>query len=239
MAKEAPSNEVRNKPKFYPPSGGGAGSDPLCLTPTYTVGVTEPQSLLSERGFTLHCQKLLCVIDGSKALSRALKNVFGDVVLIQRCWLHKLRNLEGYLPQEKHQELHRRMNRMMNLDRYKDAREELKKLREWLMPTSEQAANSLDEAGEELLTLHKLGIPLVLRRSLDSTNIIESLFSVVRQKLHNVKNWNSRNANRKMQWISSAILQHKKKMRRLRGIKHQDSLIRALGRKVDEHKISA
>lgn len=150
-----------------------------------------------------------------------------------------LRNLEGYLPEEKHRELHHRVNRMMNLDRYKDAKEELKKLRDWLRQTSEQAANSLDEAGEELLTLHKLGIPLALRRSLDSTNIIESLFYVVRQKLHNVKNWNSRNPNRKMQWIASAILHHKKKMRKLRGMKHCDALIRALGVKVDQHKISA
>ncbi|MCB0328914.1 MAG: transposase [Bdellovibrionales bacterium] len=201
--------------------------------------VTDLLQNLLERGFTLHCQRLLCVVDGSKALSKALKSVFGDAVLIQRCWLHKLRNLEGYLPQEKHQELHLRMNRMMNLDRYKEAKEELRKLRDWLMQTSEQAANSLDEAGEELLTLHKLGIPVALRKSLDSTNMIESLFSVVRQKLHNVKNWNSRNPSRKMQWIASAILHHRKRMRKLRGVKHCDLLIRALGVKVDEQKISA
>lgn len=201
--------------------------------------VTDLLQNLLERGFTLHCERLLCVVDGSKALSKALKSVFGDAVLIQRCWLHKLRNLEGYLPKEKHQELHNRMNRMMNLDRYQDAKEEFRKLHAWLRHTSEQAANSLDEAGEELLTLHKLGIPVELRKSLDSTNTIESLFSVVRQKLHNVKNWNSRNPNRKMQWIASAISQHKKKMRRLRGFKHAHALIRALGVKVDEHKISA
>jgi putative transposase len=197
------------------------------------------QDLLKERGFTLHCQRLLCVIDGSKALSKALKNVFGDAVLVQRCWLHKLRNLEGYLPQEKHRELHLRMNRMMNLDRSQDAKEEFKKLKQWLMETSEQAANSLEEAGEELLTLHKLGIPVELRKSLDSTNIIESLFSVVRQRLHNVKNWGSRNANRRMQWIAAAIRHHKKRMRKLRGVQHKDTLIHALGIKVDEQKISA
>ncbi len=201
--------------------------------------VTDLLQSLLERGFTLHCERLLCVLDGSKALSRGVRDVFGDAVLIQRCWLHKLRNLEGYLPKEKHQELHHRMNRMMNLDRHIDARAELKKLRDWLAQTSEQAANSLDEAGDELLTLHKLGIPVELRKSLDSTNIIESLFSIVRQKLHNVKNWNSRNPNRKMQWIASAILHHKKKMRKLRGVKHCDLLIRALGVKVDEQKISA
>lgn len=201
--------------------------------------VTDLLQNLIERGFTLYCQRLLCVIDGSKALSKALRSVFGDAVLIQRCWLHKLRNLEGYLPKDKHKELHHRMNLMMNLDRYTDAQNELKKLRAWLMQISEQAANSLDEAGEELLTLHKLEIPVDLRKSLDSTNIIESLFSVVRQKLYNVKNWNSKNANRKMQWIASAIHHHKRKMRKLRGMQHKDVLIRALGRKVDEQKISA
>lgn len=197
------------------------------------------QGLLRERGFTLHCQRILCVIDGSKALRKALKSVFGSAVLIQRCWLHKLRNLEGYLPQEKHHELHLRMNRMMSLDRYQDAKEEFRKLNRWLMETSEQAANSLDDAGEELLTLHKLGVPVELRKSLDSTNTIESLFSVVRQKLHNVKNWGSRNPNRRMQWIAAAILHHKKKMRKLRGQKHRDLLIHALGVDVDEQKISA
>ena len=201
--------------------------------------VTDLLQSLLERGFTRHCERLLCVLDGSKALSKAVRDVFGDAVLIQRCWFHKLRNLEGYLPQEKHQELHHRMNRMMNLDRYKDAKEELRKLRDWLMQTSEQAANSLDEAGGELLTLHRLGVPLALRKSLDSTNIIESLFSVVRQKLHNVKNWNSSNPNRKMQWIASAMLHHKKKMRKLRGMKHCDLLVQALGVKVDQQKISA
>lgn len=118
---------------------------------------------------------------------------------------------------------------MMGLDQYSDALNELNKLRNWLKQTSELAANSLDEAGEELLTLHKLGVPLALRRSLDSTNIIESLFSVVRQKMHNVKNWSSKNPNRRMQWIASAILSHKKKMRKLRGVKHADQLINALG----------
>jgi putative transposase len=201
--------------------------------------VTDLLQSLLERGFTLHCERLLCVLDGSKALHKAVRDVWGDAVLIQRCWLHKLRNLEGYLPQEKHQELHLRMNRMMNLDRYSDAQGELKKLKSWLMQTSEQAANSLDEAGDELLTLHKLGVPLDLRKSLDSTNMIESLFSVVRQKLRNVKKWNSRNPNRKMQWIAAAILYHKKKMRKLRGMKHRDALIQALGVKVDEQKISA
>ncbi len=76
-------------------------------------------------------------------------------------------------------------------------------------------------------------------RALGRVPIIESLFSVVRQKLHNVKNWGSRNANRRMQWIAAAIRHHKKRMRKLRGVQHQDTLIRALGIKVDEQRISA
>lgn len=197
-------------------------------------------SSLGQRGFTLHCRYLLCILDGSKALRKAVRSVFGDSALVQRCWLHKLRNIEAYLPKAHHKTLLWRMKKLMGLRSFSDAKNELKSLRKWLLSISYDAANSLDEAGEELLTLHKLGITGELRKSLSSTNIIESLFSVVRKKLANVKNWKSRTSAQSLRWVASAIVQHKtNKMRKLRGVNQRQKLIRALGSGLDEQKISA
>jgi transposase-like protein len=202
--------------------------------------VTDLLSTLRERGFSLHCEKILCLLDGSKALKKAVISVFGSRALIQRCWLHKLRNIQSYIPKSYHETLVWRMRKLMGLNAYKEAQMEYRSLRKWLEGISHSAANSLDEAGEELLTLHKLGITGELRKSLSSTNIIESLFSVVRAKLQNVKNWKSRKTVQTLRWVAAAILQHKKnKMRKLRGMNQRTKLIQALGVKLDQKQISA
>jgi len=96
---------------------------------------------------------------------------------------------------------------------------------------SAQAAASLDEVGEELLTLHALGITGELRQSLACTNLIESLFAVVREKIQRVKNWKARRSNQILRWVASSILAHRKKMRRVRGMAQAKVLIAALGPK--------
>ena len=195
---------------------------------------------LIERGFRFHCNYLLCLLDGSKALRKAVRSVFGDVALVQRCWLHKLRNLQAYIPKGYHKTLLWRMKKLMGLSSFQEAQRELAALRKWLLAISHSAANSLDEAGEELLTLHKLGITGELRKSLSSTNIIESLFSVVRDKIAKVKNWKSKKSAQTIRWIASAVLDHKKnKMRKLRGINQKNKLIQALGEKLENNSISA
>ena len=184
---------------------------------------------LQERGFTFHGERLLAVIDGAKALKKALRNVFGERVLLQRCWLHKERNLRAYLPERVHGTLHWRLKKLMTLNTLSDARKELAALREWSAGFSADAAASLDEVGEELLTLHKLGIMGELRKSLASTNLIESLFAVVREKIHRVKNWKGRRSNQILRWVASAIVTHRHKMRRVRGMAQAKILIAALG----------
>ena len=106
---------------------------------------------MQERGFTLHCERLLAVIDGAKALKKALRHVFGDRVVIHRCWLHKERNLRAYLTERVHGTLHWRLKKLMMLNSPSEARKELAALR---------------EVGEELLTLHTLGVTGELRKSL-------------------------------------------------------------------------
>lgn len=186
---------------------------------------------IQERGFTLHCERLLAVIDGAKALKKALRDVFGERVLLQRCWLHKERNLRAYLPERVHGTLHWRLKKLMALNTLSDARKELAALREWVAGLSADAAASLDEVGEELLTLHQLEISGELRKSLASTNLIESLFSVVRAKLQRVKNWKGRRSNQILRWVASALVAHRPKMRRVRGMTQADELIAALGLK--------
>ena len=205
---------------------------PLGLREGSTENSEVVQDLLTsiqDRGFTLHGERLLAVLDGAKALKKALRQVFGERVLIQRCWLHNLRNLRAYSPERAYGTLHWRMKKLMTLNSLADARRELLALRGWLADLSAEAAASIDEVGEELLTLHRLGITGALRKSLASTNLIESLFSVVREKLHRVKNWKGRRSNQTLRWVASAIIAHRPKMRRVRGLAQATALIAALG----------
>lgn len=109
------------------------------------------------------------MIDGAKALRKALRAVFGERVGVARCWLHKERNLREYLPERVYGTLHWRMKKLIALNSLADARKELAALREWVAGLSSRTAASLEEVGEELLTLHALGITGELRKSLSST----------------------------------------------------------------------
>lgn len=189
-----------------------------------TQVVTDLLSTIVERGFTLHCEKILGVIDGSKALKKALYKVFGERLVLQRCWLHKYRNIKAYLPDVNHKTLLWKMKKLMGLKSLADAQKEYDSLLVWLRSISDDAASSLEEAGAELLTLHRLNLVGELRKSLSSTNLIESLISVVRTKTRNVKNWNKGGT----RWAAAAIAQHKPNMRKLRGFASANQLIFAL-----------
>lgn len=185
---------------------------------------------LIERGFKPACEKLLAVIDGGKALKKALKDVFGERVLIQRCWLHKLRNLKAYVPKQHHAQLLWRMKKLMALVRHDDAIRELESFTYWLSNISHDAAASLREVGVELITVHKLGLPRSLRQGLSSTNAIESLIGVIRDKTTRVRNWKSKKTDQILRWAASSIVQHKQKMRKLRGYRDAAVLIASLGK---------
>ena len=145
---------------------------------------------ITARGFKFRASRILAVLDGGKALRAAVKALWGDAVIIQRCWLHKLRNIRDYIPETNHGQLFKRMKRMMGLNSKTQAEAEFKALGDWLSTISHDAEKSLQEAGEELLTVHSLGLTGTFRNSLSSTNIIESLIGVAKTKMKNVKNWN-------------------------------------------------
>lgn len=180
-----------------------------------------------DRGFMPAAKKLLVCIDGGKALRKGLTDVFGETIVIARCYLHKQRNLEGYVPKSYHPHLRRRMKKLMGLVNYDEALKELISLQEWLSGISIEAVSSLKEVGEELLTVHKLSMPAMMRKSFASTNIIESLFSVVRDKTNRIKKWDT-GTDQRLRWTATAIKDHHKKMRRINGYRQIPKLIEEL-----------
>jgi transposase-like protein len=221
---------------------------PLGLKEGTTENAEVVKDLISsfrDRNFKMAGTRILALTDGGKALRSALKHFFGENLLVQRCWIHKLRNLKEYIPEEHHNRLFWRMKKVMALNTFKDAEKELEALRAWLAELSVEAENSLKEAGPDLLTLHKLGITGELRKSLYTTNIIESLFSVVKNQTKKVKNWKYHPKlkakiprDKILRWVASAIAHHQKKMKRIRGYRDLEKLTVILN-SVDQFKMIA
>jgi len=203
------------------------------------AGTTENAAVVGDlltsitgRGFTLAARRILAVLDGGKALRAAVKALWGDAVTIQRCWIHKLRNIKDYIPETNHGQLWRRMKKMMGLNSQVAAEAEFRSLADWLATINHDAEKSLREAGDELLTVHRLGLTGAFRSSMSSTNIIESLIGVVKGKARNVKNWNYHpntsskvKRDKALRWAATAIQAHRPKMRRVYGGKEQMNIL--------------
>ena len=187
------------------------------------------QSLLA-RGLRMD-QPFLFVLDGGKGLRKAVRDVFGERFPVQRCLVHKARNLEEYVPQRLHPELRRRWARIRRCDRYSGAKAELELLRHWLGLHSTEAVNSLEEAGEELLTCFRFGANRVLRRSFMTTNMIESLFAQVRRITARIKNWTHPKSPRKDQikrWTAIALLSAEKTSNYIKGYADLEAFMTSL-----------
>jgi len=182
---------------------------------------------IKERGFNTASQYFLAILDGSKALKKAVRAAFGEYALIQRCWIHKLRNLKKYIPAKLHGTLHWRMKKLMSLVLFEDAAKELQSFARWLAEVSHGALESLEEAGEELLTLHLLGVTGVLRKSLSTTNMIEALIEKVRGKMQRIRRGRS-SSTQAIRWSAAAVRQSQKGFRKLRGKNQAPVLIAAL-----------
>lgn len=183
------------------------------------------QNLLG-RGLKID-DRILCVIDGGGGLRRALADVLGDRAVIQRCQLHKARNVLGHLPEARRPYVQRLLRDAYNSARAPTARRRLQQLLSWLESNGEDgAAASLREGMEETLTVLKLGLSSTLRRSLSTTNAVENLMGTVRRVTRNVKRW--RGGTMVKRWVALAVATAQAKFRRLKG--HQDlpTLARAL-----------
>jgi len=168
---------------------------------------------LVERGLSPQRRRLF-VIDGSKALRAAIHEVFGCSTPIQRCRIHKVRNVLAYLPDERKADVEAAMKAAFKL-RAEEGIAKLEKLAQWIEREYPSAAGSLREGLAELFTINRLGLPKMLRRCLGSTNVIESPYSRVRQKTGRVKRW--RDGQMALRWTASALLSIEKRLRRIMG----------------------
>jgi transposase-like protein len=169
---------------------------------------------LVDRGLDLK-RRYLVVMDGSKALRAGVERVFGEQVEVQRCQIHKRRNVKEYLPENCQKDYDRRMRNAYAMNNYAEAKEALQKIFRQLERINPSAARSLEEGLEETLTVHRLGIGAVLRRKLATTNPIESCLSTVQRVARNVKRW--REGDQPLRWTAAGLLEAEKKFRRIKG----------------------
>jgi len=168
----------------------------------------------------------LYVLDGGKALHAAVKKYAGEAAPIQRCQVHKRRNVLDHLTDENKPLVATKLNAAYALEDYDAARQALDGLRRELMHLNPSAARSLAEGLEETLTVHRLHVPQQLRMTLASTNVIESAFSIVETVCRNVKRWHP--GDQRERWVGSGLLMAEKQFRRVRGHKQIPVLIRGL-----------
>jgi transposase-like protein len=172
----------------------------------------------------------LLVLDGAKALRAAVKRVWGQNALIQRCQVHKQRNVREHLPQKHWEGLSRQLNAAYHETDYDQALKGLKTTARWLERLNPDAAASLREGMEETLTVVRLGVPELLRRTLATTNPIESAFSVAENVTRRVKCW--REGDMRQRWCIAGLMRAESKFRRVKGHRHMAQLLKALDRLV-------
>jgi len=185
---------------------------------------------MMQRGLSVGVQYLF-VIDGSKALKKAITDRFGTSALIQRCRIHKQRNIRSYLPKKHHRLLAMKLKAAFSMTDHAEALKELRKVHDWLVSISDAAAGSLDEGFEELLTVNKLKLPASLRKLFGSTNMIESCYSVAGDLCRNVKRWRGEGMARR--WAGAVLLETERRFYRVRGHREMPILAVILKRIVD------
>ena len=168
----------------------------------------------------------LYILDGGKALPAAVKKYAGESAPIQRCQVHKRRNVLDHLTDEQRPSVAKKLNAAYGLEKYDAAKEALNQLHRELMDLNPSAARSLNEGLEETLTVHRLQVPLPLRKTLACTNVIESAFSIVERVCSNVKRWHG--GDQRERWVGSGLLLAEKQFRRIQGYKQIPTLLREL-----------
>jgi transposase-like protein len=204
---------------------------PLALAEGSTENATLVTDLLvglRERGLNV-TRPMLVGLDGSKALRKAVLDVL-DHPVIQRCQLHKVRNVKDRLPQRLRSSIGRRMTDAYHAPSALEAEAALLALAKELDRTHPGAAASLREGLDETLTVLRLGVPPTLARTLRSTNCIESMISVCRDHTSNVKRW--RDGQMALRWCAAGMVEAGKQFRRVNGHLHLPTLRAALEREV-------
>jgi len=205
---------------------------PLGLWEGSTENAAVATALLSdlvERGLDPE-QGILFVIDGAKALRKAIRSVF-DEAPVQRCVRHKERNVLDHLPERERPTVKLRLRRAWAADDHDRALDQLRALASELERAYPGAASSLREGMEETLTITRLGVSSNLKRTLASTNPCESMLEIVRRTQRNVKRWSS--GEMALRWTAAGMLEAEKQFRRIIGYRDLATLVVAIERDHD------
>jgi len=203
---------------------------PLGLWEGSTENATLARTLLADlvdRGLDPE-QAILFVIDGSKALRRAIKDVFGEHALLHRCHRHKERNVCDLLPERERPQVRTRMRAAWTLSDPELAKQRLELLASEFDHTWPDAASSLREGLDDTLTLMQLGITGQLAKTLCSTNPCESMIEIVRHTQRNVKRW--QDGDMRKRWTAAGMLVAEQQFRRIIGYRHLATLVIAIER---------
>jgi putative transposase len=171
-------------------------------------------------------RRYLFVIDGAKALRAGIERVFGQRAEVQRCQIHKRRNVKDHLPKNAQGDYDRRIRNAYAMTDYTAAKAELEKIFRQLERINPSAARSLEEGLEETLTVHRLGVGTLLRKTLASTNPIESCLSTVERVARNVKRW--RGGDQPLRWTATGLLEAERKFRKVKGFRDLEALHRRI-----------
>jgi transposase-like protein len=210
---------------------------PLGLWEGSTENATLARTLLADlvdRGLDPE-QAILFVIDGGKAIRRAIKDVFGEHALVHRCHRHKERNVTDLLPERDRPQVLARIRGAWALKDASLAEQRLELLASELERTWPDAAGSLREGMSETLTLMRLGITGQLARTLCSTNPCESMIEIVRYTQRNVKRW--RDGDMRKRWTAAGMLVAEQQFRRIIGYRELAKLVIAIERHADRVKL--
>ena len=197
---------------------------PLGLVEGATENAATARALIAnliDRGLDPAVPRLF-IIDGSKALSTAIRRAFGRDAPIQRCQVHKARNILERLPKSMHASVRSVLRQVWELDDAAKAEKLLRNLARRLEADWDGVAGSILEGLDEMLTVTRLGLPRQLRRSLACTNIIENVMGTGRRVCRNVKHW--RSPSMAMRWTAAAMIEAKKGFRRLKAHKQRPAL---------------
>lgn len=196
---------------------------------------------LIDRGLRYE-EGLLCLIDGSKGIRKALRDVFGRHAIVQRCQWHKRENVVSYLPKNAQERVRKKLQSAYNksacaeADRetYDEAKKALQAVKNELRPINESAVRSMEEGLEETLTIHRLGLYKELKRSFTTTNMIESVMSLIGQKTDKVDYW--KNSNQRQRWVATSLLYIEGRLNKASGYKYLTRLRESMRKEIDTAK---
>jgi len=160
----------------------------------------------------------------------------GEAAWIQRCQVHKRRNVLDHLPEEHKPSVKKKLQNAYAMAEYSDAKRALERLHRELMELNPSAARSLEEGMEETLTMHRLRVPAQLRRTLASTNVIESAFSIVETVCRNVKRW--RAGDHIERWVGSGLLVAERQFHKVQGYREIPALLTSMANAVAKKAVA-